>query len=51
MKRGGEINFHLSGIILHSCEFNKLGVIDEKEYESLRAKLVGLCIPHETRIG
>ena len=51
MKRISEINFHLSGIILHSCEFNELGISDEEEYESLRARLVGLCLPQEIRIG
>jgi len=51
VKRAREINFNLSGIKLHGCEFNELGVSDEEEYESLRARLVGLCIPQEIRTG
>ena len=51
MKRVSEINFRLSGIILHNCEFSELGVSEEEEYEILRARLIGLCIRQEIRIG
>ena len=39
-----EIHLNLLGVISHSREFNKLGVIEEEEYESLMARLVMLWI-------
>jgi len=51
VKRVSEINFNLSRSIRPSCKFKELRGSDEEEYESLRARLVGLCIPQEIRIG